>query len=320
MTEIDEIKNIFISEAKRLGDYKSISKTDLANGYCDGDESGDEIRKGAYWAALMLRYWFRIYEWASNSQSTHLQIVDYVDWLNDSLVDAFYYRSWRWEYQAVVKNGRFIEWKLDEQGNKVSNPHYYKIDPDAADKSINYFCGARRAKEYQALNKQKRKVHMTAISLDQQVDDNGDYILTNESLHDTNEDNYYIEYLVQKYIKQNRLIEALIVDGIACQDSFKETTKVYYTSHIDERGIEVKDKRYDCQSSFDIRKLVKHLSTINQEFMQDYFVIEYDIPLEVGNKIYDKLKTLNNAKLRNLIKKTLGNLISEGVADDLMNS
>ena len=308
MSEIEEIRKMFISEAKLLGDYQAISKTDLANGYCDADENNDEFGKNRYWAALMLRYWYRIFEWASTSQSIHLPIEDFVDWLHDSLCDAFYYRSWRWEYLAVVKNGRFVEWKLDENGNKIPNPHYYKVDPDAPDKSINYFCAARRAKEYQALNKQKRKGNVTAISLDQQIEENGDYILNNDGLHENSDDNSLIEYLVQKYIKQDRLIEALIIDGIAYQDSFKETKKTYYTTHIDERGKEVKDKKYDYKSDFDARKLVKHLSTINQKFMQDYFVVEYNVPIEVGNKIYEKLKSTSNTKLYKYIEKTLENL------------
>lgn len=330
--EIREIQKAFMADAAALGDYQSMTKTELANGYCDAEEAGDQLLRSHYWSALMLRYWYKIFEWARTSQSCRLPLEDFIHWLNDSLCDAFYYRSWRWEYEAVVRDGKFIEWKLDEQGNRIPNEHYWKVDPNAPDKSINYFCSARRAKEYQALNKQKRKLNVMTYSLDAAVDDTGDYALSDAGAYTEPEHNLLISSIVHKFLEQDRLIEALIVDGIANYDSFKETK----TSHtqinveevidedtglpkVDEEGnvvtVETKEKVYDYSSVFDKRKLVKHLNNINQNFMRTYFVDEYEISVDLADEIYKKLKSMNNTKLYNYIEKTLVNLRTEMVGD-----
>ena len=311
--DITELQMVFKREAEGLGDYQSLTKTELANGFCDADESGDELKRSQYWSALMLRYWYKIYEWIQNSKSCKLQPEDFVDWLNNSLVDAFYYRSWRWEYEAVVQHGKFIEWKLDEHGNKISNEHYWKVDPNAPDKSINYFISARRGKEYQALNKQKRKSNVLTYSLDAHMEDTGDYALEKAGAVENPDTGNVIQYIVSKFLNQGRTIEALILDGIACQDSMKEIKKSHYETdeEIDEETgeiTEVKEKVYTYDYEFDPRRLVKHLNTINQDFMKNYFSIEYCVSLAECDEILKKLKSLNNSKLYNYIKKTLINI------------
>ena len=311
--DIKEIQLSFMRCASGLGDYQSMTKLELANGYCKADEEGDDDARSEYWSALMLRYWYKIFEWAENSRSCKLQLEDFVDWLHNSLVDAFYYRSWWWEYESVVKNGKFIEYKLDENGNKISNEHYWKVDPNAADKSINYFCAARRGKEYQALNKQKRKTNVLTYSLDANLEEVGDSALEKAGAYETPDHSNLVQYIVCKFLDEGRNIEALILDGIANHDAFKQTKTSHYVydTEINEKTgeeVEVKEKVYDYSSTFDPRKLVKHLNTINQDFMQNYFSIEYGVTLDKCEEILNKLKTLNNTKLYNYIKKTLENV------------
>lgn len=316
----------FIQCAQGLGDYQAMSKLELANGYCKADEEGDEQKRSQYWAALLLRYWYKIYEWIKNSASCQLQQEDFFSWLHDSLYDAFYYRSWWWEYEAVVRQGKFIEWKLDENGNKIPNEHYYKVDPSAADKSINYFCSARRGKEYQALNKQKRKSNVLRYSLDAAQEENGDYILEQCGAVEQSKHHDGVKELVSNFVKRGRLIEALIVDGIAYQDSFKETEKSHYETTVEEvldestgevqideetgqpLTIEIKEKVTDYDSVFDERRLVRHLNCVDDDFMERYFNQRYEIPEEVSKEILEKLKKLNNARLYNYIRKTIINL------------
>ena len=314
--DIKEIQLSFIRTARGLGDYQSLTKLELANGYCQADEDGDQDLRSEYWSALMLRYWYKIFEWIENSKSCRLQPEDFVDWLNNSLMDAFYYRSWWWEYESVVQHGKFIEYKLDENGNKIPNEHYWKIDPNAADKSINYFCSARRGKEYQALNKQKRKSNVLTYSLDSTVEEVGDSALEKFGAYESPDHSNVVQYIVCKFLNEGRTIEALILDGIANHDAFKENKKSHYEIDkeevVDERTgevkiVETKEKVYDYSSTFDPRRLVKHLNTINQDFMKNYFAVEYGVTLEECDEILNKLKGLNNTKLYNYIQKTLIN-------------
>ena len=367
--DIRELQNYFVLCASGLGNYQALTKTELANGYCLADEKQDEVKRSQYWAALLLRYWYKIFEWAKSSESCKLPLEDFFDWLHDSLCDAFYYRSWWWEYEAVVREGKFIEWKLDEHGNKIPNEHYWKVDENAPDKSINYFCAARRAKEYQALNKDKRKSNVLSQSLDASREEVGDSALEQAGAYEEGySGNSLPKDLVVKFLEQGRLVEALIIDGIAYHDAFKETKNVevqqieedldeddleeYYVSientwciYGQNTGIkntgdntpEVKkgvwwigkvntgieyheikpeveeQKIYSYEHSFDKRKLVKHLTTINQEFMNSYFIKAYDLTPEEGNEILERLHKLNNISLYKYIDKTLINLKNENV-------
>lgn len=309
---LKEMQLAYMSHAARLGDYSKISKCDLGNGYCDAEEAGDEYLRSAYWAACVLRYWYKIYGWIKDSASCKLQQEDFVSWLEHVMWVVFYYRDWRWEYKAVVKDGKFIEWKLDENGNKIPNEHYWKVDPDAFDRTVNFFAAAQRGREYQFLNKDKHKSNVLTVSLDAGQEDNGDYILEQAGAVEAPVSGN-IQNIVSIFLHEGRSIEALILDGIACHDAFKETkTSSYHTEiEVDEETgeeVEVKEKVYSYHHAFDARKLVKHLNSINQQFMTTYFSPEYGVPEEVCDEILLKLKKLSNTKLYKYIDKTLINL------------
>lgn len=310
---LKEIQLSLMQCAAGLGDYQKIGKLELANGYCKADEEGDELKRSQYWSALLLRYFYKIYGWMRDSASCNLQPEDFFGWLNDSLCDAFYYRAWWWEYEAVVREGKLISWKLDESGNRIPNPHWYVTDPTAADKSINYFCAARRGKEYQALNKQKRKSNVLSQSIDAAVEDMGDMFLEQAGATEQANEDLNIKELVEIFLNKGRDIEALILDAIAYHNSFKETSRsrTVTTTRIDGNTgeeIEVSERVTEYQSTFDPRKLVRHLNSIDEGFMQDYFTVRYEIDPEESNRILGKLHGLNNTKLYNYIKKTLSNL------------
>lgn len=306
---ISEQQRVYIDCASGLGDYQSMSKLELANGYCEAENASDEIKRSQYWAALMLRYWYRIYEWMKNSSSCKLQLEDFVNWLNDALYIAFYYRSWWWEYEAVVRHGKLIEWKLDENGNKIPNEHYWKIDAAAADRSINYFLNAQRGREYQALNKDLRKSNVLYDSLDESVEVCGDLALEQSGATSDFDHLNSIKDLVRKFIAQNRSLEAMIIDGIAYHSSFKEIRHELPELVEDpENPLPFKREKFSYEHEFCPRLLVKHLSTIDENFMETYFKPTYDLDEDTCQEIFRKLKDANNNKLYRYIKKTLINI------------
>lgn len=319
--EIREMQKAFQHDAEQLGDYQLMSKTELANGYCDAEEAarraraeGDEAAaemyetiRSQYYSALMLRYWYKIFEWAQTSSSLHLELTDFVDWLSDSLYVAFYYRTWRWEYEAVVRHGIFEEWKRDEAGNLIPNKYYWRTDPNAPDKMINRCCGSMRGRVYQYHNKDKRKASVQTYSLDQMVEDAGDSAVEFAGCYvDAPSDTQRGAYiLITELLHRDEGIEALIIDGIANYETYKTKKVTYSVKEVDEEsGEEVESKYVETTSAFDSRKLVKHLTHINQDFMRQ-FCINYSIPLATGNAIYIKLKNLSNPKLYRYIEKTL---------------
>ena len=114
-----------------------------------------------------------------------------------------------------------------------------------------------------------------------------------------------VNILIKEFLKRQEVIEALIVDGIANYDTYrihKETRKVQCFD-VDKHE-EIETQYVHTSSTFDARKLVKHLTHINQDFMRE-FCVNYSISIVEGDNIYIKLKKLSNPKLYKYIEKTL---------------
>lgn len=287
-----------LSDSERKKNIRELKRF-VTKKYCEWDEytalatDPVEVEKGeryksAYWAATMLAYWGKIYDWKSTSLSLNLPDTDYFDWLNDSLRDAFCYRSWMKRRRLHPKDPN-SEW--------IDNPNYIE-DEDAADKSINYFCAARRGKEYQAANKHKRKANYQNLSIDNTFDEDGYCILDREGLSTAGSGYNGVKSLVKLFLEENKVIEAVILDTIAYGDSVKED-KQKYVNTVEED----EDVNYRYSHEFNERKVVKQLNEINEQYFTDYFNKEYQV--SDYKSILDKLKSLTNGKLHNEIQKTL---------------
>lgn len=276
--------------------------------YCEWEElrwstnDQDEIDKAerymsAFWAAILLAYWGKIYEWKMNSFSLNIPDTDYFYWLNDSLRDAFCYRSWM-KRRRVHPKQPDSEW--------MDNPNYIE-DPDAADMSINYFCKARRGKEYQAANKHKRKANTQALSIDETFDEDGYSILDREGLSTKGHGYDGIKSLINLFLEEDKLIEAVIIDSIAYGDSLKEDKNKYIYTYMDknEKGedVEVSETNYRYAHEFNARKVVKQLTELNDKYFTEYFTKEYNV--KDYHPILEKIKSLDNNKLYKVIEKTL---------------
>lgn len=317
---LNEIQQNFHKEASILGDYKNMSKTFLANGYCDAEEAMWEAQengnikeakfqnslRSGYLAALILRYWFKIFKWKVDSVSLRLEDADYVAWLSKALWVAFYYKQWRYEYKAKVQFGKFIEWELDENGDKIPNKYYYKNDDNAVDKIINQCCFSIRGREYQYANKDKRRCNNQIYSLDASVDENGDCALEYAGAYTV--DKAYgtgCEEVIDLFIKKDKIIEAIIVDGIINWDTFKETRAKDSIIYCDrETGEEYEEEITKVSSEFNPRKLVKYLNEIDQNFIKG-FCDNHSIGEAKSLLVFDKLKKMSNSKLYKYIEKTL---------------
>lgn len=317
---LDEIQQGLHREASLLGDYQNMSKTYLANKYCDAEEAmwlaqenGDvkeakhqDSLRSKYLSALMLRYWFKIFKWKVDSVSLRLEDSDYISWLSKALWVAFYYKLWRYEYKAKVQFGKFIEWELDKNGNKIPNKYYYKNDDTAVDKIINQCCFSIRGREYQYANKDKRKCNTQTYSLDASVDENGDCALDYAGAYTV--DKSYLsgsEEIIDMFIKKDKIIEAIIVDGIINYDTFNEKKSkesiIVYDTDAGEKKEETITK---VTSEFNPKKLVRYLNMIDQTFIQG-FCSNHSIEEGKSLIVFDKLKKMSNSKLYKYIEKTL---------------
>ena len=310
---LNEIHKSLCAAASGIPDYASLTKNQLANGYCDADEAGDKILMNSYWAAILLRYWHWTYRWKESCSSLRPSQEDLFLWLNEAITDAFNYRSWR-----KVRHDGYAEKDLVAKGDHtpvwIENPQFVH-DENAADKSINFFLGAKRGKEYQEANKHRRKLNAVCYSVDELVGEDGDTVLDHIGQTDKNICNGAKE-LIERFLQEGNGIGALILDGIINHDSFKQTKSVKYKVEIDEEtGEEHKEKGYDYKSTFDIRKLVKHLNSIDESFMRNYFCGMYEVSDIESNSILKMLAGMDNSKLYSYIKKTLYKI---RLSDDLL--
>ena len=199
--------------------------------------------------------------------------------------------------------------KLDKEGNKIPNAHYWKVDPNAVDRTINFFCSAQRGRVYQYMNKDKRKNDGQGISIESMVDENGRQMdcfghtapLEVSGAHE----------LVELFLKSNKKLEALVIDGVAYQDSFKNQSNTIKQTGINSQGKEVIKRYKTTTETFDMRKLVKHLSTIDEKFIKDYFCSTYFLSERDSKDIMLKLSAMNNPKWYTCIKKTFEEIKSD---------
>lgn len=295
---IKEYQRSLEMSAEFLGDYTNLSKTELWNNYCDADEKDDAELAECYYCALLLRYFYKIWEWKKTSVSLNLPSIEFVHWLEDCVNDTLYYRSWR-----KLRHDHKAE---KEVGGKVwiQNPQYVD-DPNAADKSFNYFCAAKRGKEYQYHNKDVRKGNVQTYSLDSMIDDEGDYAIQFSGcvVNDYKEYNDPAYLLVSEFNNRQEFLEALVLEGMMNGDSFK-TEKYNKISHIwdqDKEEYVEKECSY-IRQIFDERKLVKYLSHLDEDYIYR-FCCKYDVDSNLSQLIYKRLKNMPNSKLYTLIKK-----------------
>ena len=295
---LDLYRKNFIEIASGLGFskstvYEKLNETELANGYCKALDDKDELKRNQYYSALMLRYWYKIFKYKESCKSTRLEDIDYIDWLSDALDIAFQYRDWQNPDKPIFK------------------------DPKAVDKIINRCCFSVRGLYYQEFNKDKRKINYLTTSVEDQKEKFGNVSESNIGTYDNNVN--IINSVIDIYVKENKLLEAIIVDNISYQDSYKEERITFYTYETplkanktkeeDEEEELVKTKNYKYNYSFDKRKLVKNLLHLNDTYFS-YFKNNYlyDYNLQKLEEIKIFLKSINSSKLYIIVDSVLQDL------------
>lgn len=270
--------------------YSEATPQELADGYCEAEEQGNEKLRNKYWAALLLRYWYKIYEWKRTCISLGLPEESYFDWLHDSLRDAFWYRSWR-------------PIRLDPKGNWIQNPQYRPDDPYAADRSIHYFLNARRGKEYQLANKHIRKGNYQTVSIDKTFDETGYHILDTVGLKEESSYVDGIEELIKLLVKKSKVMEAVVIDLIANKDLLKTSVqKKVETWYDEEEKKEVKNINRSYSYSVNNRRLVQSLISLDDEYFEKYFTKKYK--LKDYKPYLQEIKSLSNPKLYKVVERT----------------
>lgn len=254
----------FRKRADAIPDWEKINKNKLANLYLENEH--DEVKREQYLSALVCRYWHNIGSQYNESKNS-VNIEECYDWLLNALLRALKNRKWT------------------DPTSKLYN------DSCGPDKVINRCIASERDIFYQSSNTYKRRTQFGVQSIDVAQEEYGDASFVSPYL--AAEDNYNnvdIDNLIQSFVDENDIIEAIIVDGICYGDAFKEAR-----DEQDENKV-----NYE----FNERKLVKYIKSLTQANI-DQFVYKYSIPANQSSQIFNSLKALVGTRLYTYIRKTL---------------
>ncbi len=269
---LDSYKRLFVENAGGLGYtkdtvYEKLDETALANGYIKAEEEHNELAKNQYYSALMLRYWYKIYKYKESCKSLRVEDTEFITWLSEALYATLYYKDWLNPNKPVSK------------------------DKKAVDKIINRCCFSVRGRKYQEANKDKRKLNYMTLSIEDSKEKYGNSSKLDPSACDSN--NLFVDGIVDMYVRENKLLEAMIVDHIGYQDVFKEnkTTKTHTVLEKNDEGEleEVSDKYYKYSYSFDAKKLKNKMLKIDDEYLRYFYETYID---ESAIKTFDEFKEL----------------------------
>lgn len=276
---IKEYLSSYTRSAEGLGDFRSMTKTELANGYCDADDVGDEVKKDQYFSALMIRYWFAIFDYANDSQFSRMELEDYSSWLSEALTIGLKYRRWR------------------------DPSHPLSKDPDAVDKVFNRSILSTRNRWLTHLNKHKRKVNYVADSVERQIEvfEESAHVLTEHTVDIGVKGPTYS--IVQTYINNDKLLEALIIDAIAHQDTFDQKLAGIKKIQDEEESYSLRQYDYDLNN----RKIVKLLNTMDKGYLE-YLESTYRINKEKLTNLIARISKIPNFKLYKYIERTISSM------------
>ena len=279
----DTKRDLTMSARKLIKPYEQYSIDELADAYCDAVDNNDEVLKDIYISALILRFWYTIDKmYKANTVAPCLEYEDFFWWLYEAIEYACKYRGWK-------------------DPNKKLN----------AQQCINKCIDTIKLQKYYDLRLDKRKVVNNCVSLETPVggdDQDGSArtlkdIIESEETVDSCCSDYVAISLVQSYINQNKIIEAILLDNIAFNDVQKHFKKVVKTENHDGNTF----KYVEHSSEFWPYKLVQIVSKLPTTY-KDTFLERYDISEEKLSATLDVVNRSNNQKLYKHLRETIKEL------------
>lgn len=192
--------NVFKKNADLINQWTFMTKTQLANGYCDAQDGNDVSMMDAYFSALMCKYWYMIpYLYSRRNKGINISIDDVIGWVSDGLLVGFKLRSWKDPSKPISR------------------------DPKGAEKVFNQCITSTVQMFYRAQSAYKRKLssatNYLVYSLDKMSDDyDEDRVRFDDSIDNSYEIVEDVDdstsNLINYLVKTKKVIYALIIDTI----------------------------------------------------------------------------------------------------------
>ena len=281
-TMLNETKRDLTYQARKLvKPYETYSIDELADAYCEAVDTSNRPLMDIYISALILRFWYKIDKmYKANTVAPCLEYEDFFWWLYEAIEYACKYRGWK----DPTKN-------LNAQ------------------QCINKCIETIKLQKYYDLRLDKNKTVNHCISMNTPVagtngEDEmtlGEMLESEESFDDFSSED--VMMLVQSYINNNKIIEAILIDTIAFNDVQKHSKKVIKKENADGELY-----RYtEYSSEFWPYKLVQIVSKLPATY-KTYFMKRYHIAEDKLTTVLTAIDKANNQKLYKYLRNCLEEL------------
>ena len=277
---LQETKRDLTTYARRLTKpYESYSIDELADAYCDAVDTANETLKNIYISALILRFWHKIDKmYRANTVAPCLEHEDFFEWLYEAIEYACKYRGWK----DPTKNLN-AQQCINKCIETIKLQKYYNLRLDK-NKTVNY-CTSMDA----------------TVGEGEDAKTIGDMLEAEECFDDHSTDD--VMMLVQNYINNNKIIEAIIIDAIAFNDVQKHSKKVIKTTNSAGESI----KYTEHSSEFWAYRLVQIVSKLPSTYKSS-FMKRYRISEEKLTTVLDVIDHSTNQKLYKYLRNCLAEL------------
>lgn len=243
---LEYLREEFILDANKIGDWKKMSKLAIAKGYI-ANENNKKVRD-SHFSAFALRFWHEIptlyKECAFLVNKLHLTPEDIADVYFDAIRDVFKYRAFM--------NENIFKYVKDGNEDKFINGYVYRAIDSARQRLFQYY------------NKGKRRAVLNSYSLDAMVDENGDCVLADNS----NGKHKEIDELIKHLIQDDEIYEALLVYSLVYCDVY---TKEY------NNGV----GKLVCKD----KKVIKNIMNLTDDDIE-YFIEKYGDGKDITLNVY----------------------------------
>jgi len=269
-----DLKNVYREQAKYLPyNYETASVEDMLSNYKKYRNTPNP-KANHYFSGLMLRFWY----------------------LQSKL---------EFKYNITLKEDRVF---------------YHDMMVDTINLATDYWDEEKGVKGTQAINKcastimlremyQRRldihKASYKTTSIDTPIAGDEDGMTLGDTLVDTESDPMAstvsgAHCLIQHYIDNNKIVEAIILDTIATNDTFKHSRKTCKT--VDEDGDEYKYTEHSTE--FWAYKVVQLLGNLPATYLTN-FLDKYEVDVHILELGLDAIHKANNQKLYKYLANTL---------------
>jgi hypothetical protein len=232
--------------------YETYSIDELADAYCDAVDAGNETLKSIYISALVLRFWHKIDKmYRSNTVAPCLEHEDFFWWLYEAIEYACKYRGWR----DADKN-LSAQQCINKCIETIKLQKYYLLRLDK-NKTVNY-CSSMET----VVGESKDGDAMTLADMLEAEESSSDY------------EDSDVAVLVQDYINNNKIIEAILIDTIAFNDMQRYSKRVVKTTNAAGEPFKYTEYSSEFWQYKVIQTLNKLPATYKSNFMKRYTISE----------------------------------------------